>query len=152
MEISLRHAWSSGEHWFVVLHDREGIVEVVEQLAPSLVFSGVSESLGVVLEPTPLHQQQVGSRSLDAAREGQPLEALHSCDDRLGFVEGGHKGVLLTLNHSEDGMFEDHLDMLPVRGRLNEGPRRERTGVPELLLTDRRQVPRYRVVEEDLHG
>jgi len=42
-----------------MLHCGEGIVEVVEQRLPLLILRGAAKSLGMILEPLPVDQQQV---------------------------------------------------------------------------------------------
>ena len=66
-----------------MLHDGEGIVEVVQQGAPIPVLLGLSESNRMVFEPLPFDEQQICARRLDRTRQRQTPEASHRSDDGL---------------------------------------------------------------------
>ena len=51
----------------VVLDRRERVVEVVQQPLPLVILRRATESLGVIFQGVPLHQQEVGVRALEAA-------------------------------------------------------------------------------------
>jgi len=51
----------------VVLYEREGIVEMVQQVLPLLVPARLTKAFGVVFEFFPLDQQEIDIRSLEAA-------------------------------------------------------------------------------------
>ena len=56
-------------HGRIVLDDGERVVEVVQEPLPLLVLGLFSEPFGVVLEAFPVHEEDVPSRSFDAALE-----------------------------------------------------------------------------------
>ncbi len=53
----------------IVLDGGKGIVEVVEECFPALVFGRASESNGVIFKRFPIDEQQVAGLVLDAALE-----------------------------------------------------------------------------------
>ena len=54
-------------HRFVVLHRRERVIEVVQELAPALIRRRTAEALGVILETLPFDEEQIAARALETA-------------------------------------------------------------------------------------
>lgn len=70
-----------------VLHDRERLVEVVQQSSPLLVLGRLAEAHGVVIELRPLNEQEIHGRLFEATRQRESPEARDARDDCLGLDE-----------------------------------------------------------------
>jgi len=77
------------QHLEKVLHDREGLVEVVQQGSPLGVLLRAAEPFGVGLDGVPFDEQQVEVRGLDRSRQGEADEAGPAADQRFGTGERG---------------------------------------------------------------
>jgi hypothetical protein len=97
----------------VVLHGREGVVQVVEEPAPLLGEGRTPEALGAVLWLLPLHEEQVPRRTLEAPVQAQRPESGHGGDDGSGLIERILEALLVAPSHIETGLFEHHGPILP---------------------------------------
>ena len=66
---------SDADQRFEVLHRRERLVEVMEEASPLLELRRKPESLGVIFETVPFHQEQVAAWSLNAPVEAERPES-----------------------------------------------------------------------------
>src|SRR3954467_14147810 len=87
---------------------RKGIVEAVEQRAPSLISRRLAEADCVVLQRLPLDQQEVSVRCLEATPHGDRAEARALRNERPRFLEGCFEGELFASFHVEQGGFQNH--------------------------------------------
>ena len=77
-------AWCLLADRLEVLHGGKRVVEVVEQPLPFPISGGTAETLGVVFERLPAHEEDVALRGLDAA-----LQLVGEVARRGGYDGGG---------------------------------------------------------------
>ena len=115
-----------------MLDDREWFVEVVQQASPLLIRGRTPEALGVVFEGVPLDQQEIARGTLQAVLEAHGPASLGRGDDRAGGAERRLEAFLLTGDHVEDRVFEDHhVTLTPVAAAAPIGSQgwADRTGI-----------------------
>lgn len=67
---------------FVMLHDGKWVVEVMKKSSPLLVLGRAPKAFGVILEPVPLHEEQVARSRIISnpfAKAGIDGDALDPC-------------------------------------------------------------------------
>lgn len=81
---------------------------MMKQLSPFLVLLGSPEPHGMVFQPFPFHQQQVGSRVFHAARESEAVKSAHGRNDRGCLTEGHLELGVHAWPDREQCVFSDH--------------------------------------------
>lgn len=98
----------------------------MQERAPFLVLGRSPETLGMVLQPCPLNQQQVRGWALDAAGKREALESGHGTNDRFRFAKGSLEFLLQAGPDGEQCMFGDHPTIMPEvspdGAQLRHGP------------------------------
>lgn len=100
-----------------VLDGGKRVVEVMQEPPPLLVLRRRPETLGVVFDGRPLHEQQVAVRPLRAPVKLQRLKPWHRSDDRLRLGEGGFEVRFPARLHFEESMLCDHASIIPDASR-----------------------------------
>jgi hypothetical protein len=96
-----------------MLHGGKRRVEMMQQRTPFLVLGGSPETLGVVFQPRPFHQQQVRGWVLDAAGQHEALEAGHGANDGFRFAKSSLEVFLQAGPDGEQCMFGNHPTIMP---------------------------------------
>ena len=56
---SLSNAMLGGKHWLIMLHRWKGLIEMMQEFFPILILLRLTKTNGVILQPLPLHQQEI---------------------------------------------------------------------------------------------
>lgn len=96
-----------------MLHDREGVVVVVQKFPPPLVLRGTTKAFRMRLERIPPNIQQVSIRIFYAAPKFMLLIANGLRNERLCLTEVTFKVFRLAWTHVQDRHFKNHLRSPP---------------------------------------
>ena len=105
------------------------------------------ETRGVILQPRPLHEEKVGARTFDAARQGEAFKAGHAGDDRLGSCESRLEVGFLAGLHLQDSVFEDHGSMMArMWMAFGNSARIDRCGLSRNTIVSRDRARPWRMI------
>jgi len=95
-------------HRFVVIDARERIVEMMQQLPPSLILRRFSEPFLVCGDAVPAHEEKILALSFETTLEFVRAVAGHRRNDGLRFAKCGFERCRLTRTDLQQGGFENH--------------------------------------------
>lgn len=99
---------SAREDAFEVFDGGKGVVEVMEQRLPALIFRGLPKADGVIFEAVPLDEKQVLVLVFEATLQLVRNVSGAGSEDGLGLGKCLFEGGALAGPNVEDGEFENH--------------------------------------------